>query len=425
MYNITAYLTVKNKTYYTVLTYYVDGARKLKWVSTGIKENESKKKAEKKLIQIRDEFKNKLETITTTKTENTRVQILFSDYMLKWLDMIKHQIEESTYTGYKRQIKGRTKEYFTKNPITLEDLKPVHILDFYNWLYSQGLKGTTVTKYHANIRKALDYAVKTDLILTNPAIKVGRPPQEQFIADYYNEEELNNLFKTIKDTSLELIVYLTAFYGLRRSEVLGIKWSAIDFENKTITISHKVVTVTDEDKNSKSKTKMITKSKTKNKSSYRTLPLFKEIEELLLYTRKMQEYYISIFKDSYNKQFKDFVCVDEMGNLRKPDYVSHKFKQLLRKNNLREIRFHDLRHSCGTLLVKKGISLREIQDWLGHSSSRTTERYTHLDSSTKIKSASAIENALSFNSNKCNEDNKKDILVLDSNIPNKDNFSNC
>lgn len=296
MYDITAYLTIKNKTFYTVLTYYVDGIRKMKWVSTGFKENESKKKAEKKLIQIRDEFKNKLETITTTKTEDKKVQISFSDFMIKWLDMIKHQVEESTYTGYKRQIEGRTKEYFTKNPVMLEDLKPVHILDFYNWLYSQGLKGNTVVKYHANIRKALDYAVQTDLIQSNPAIKVGRPQQEQFIADYYNEDELDNLFKVVKDTPLELIVYLTAFYGLRRSEVLGIRWSAIDFENKTITINHKVVTVTDENENSKTKTKIITKRKTKNKSSYRTLPLFKEIEELLLYTRKMQEYYMLYLK---------------------------------------------------------------------------------------------------------------------------------
>ena len=143
---------------------------------------------------------------------------------------------------------------------------------------------------------------------TIKAIKVGRPQQEQFIADYYNQEELNNLFKVVKDTPLELIVYLTAFYGLRRSEVLGIRWSAIDFENKTITISHKVVTVTNEDKEVKKKTKIITKSKTKNKSSYRTFPLFKEIENLLLYTRKMQEYYASIFKDSYNK--KDILNLD-------------------------------------------------------------------------------------------------------------------
>ena len=83
MYDITAYLTIKNKTFYTVLTYYVDGIRKMKWVSTGFKENESKKKAEKKLIQIRDEFKNKLETITTTKTEDKKVQISFSDFMIK------------------------------------------------------------------------------------------------------------------------------------------------------------------------------------------------------------------------------------------------------------------------------------------------------------------------------------------------------
>ena len=120
---------------------------------------------------------------------------------------------------------------------------------------------------------------------------------------------------------------------------------------------------------------------------------------------------MSIFKDSYNKKYKDYVCLDELGNLRKPDYVIHKLKQILKNNGLREIRFHDLRHSCATLLVKKGISLREIQDWLGHSSSKTKERYAHLDSSTKIKSATAIENALSFNGN------KKDILDLDSNIP--------
>ena len=90
-------------------------------------------------------------------------------------------------------------------------------------IFTQALKGTTVTKYHANIRKALDYAVQTDLIPSNPAIKVGKPHHKHFIADYYNEDELNTLFQVVKDIPLELIVYLTSFYGLRRSEVLGIR----------------------------------------------------------------------------------------------------------------------------------------------------------------------------------------------------------
>lgn len=359
MYDITANLTIKNKTCSAELTYYyVNGIKKTNWVSKGAPKNKNKKKNEKKLIKIRDEFINELEIITQNKVEkgkeNKKAQISFADFMVDWLNMIKYQIEESTYTGYKRQIEGRTKEYFTKNPVTLADLKPVNILDFYNWLYSQGLKGNTVIKYHANIRKALNYAVQADLIPANPCAKVGIPHQEQFIADYYNEEELNNLFKAIKGSTLELIIYLTAFYGLRRSEVLGIRWSAIDFENKTITINHKVVTVINENKDIHRKTILIAKSKTKNKSSYRTLPLLREIEELLLYTKRMQQYYKTILGNNYNYKYVDYVCLDEYGNLRKPDYVSHKFRQLLKKNKLREIRFHDLRHSCRYFACKKG-----------------------------------------------------------------------
>ena len=401
---ISASLTIKNKTYYAVISFYENGIRKQKWVSTKIKESESKRKAEKKLIQIRDEFIQNLNNVSIVKASNNDMDMPFIDFMLKWLNMIKHQIQESTYTGYKRQIEGRMKNYFTSNPVMLSELKPIHIIDFYNHLYSQGLKGTTVVKYHANIRKALDYAVKTDLIQNNPVLKVDRPVEEQYISDHYNEDELNLLFKIIKNTTLEVIVTLAAFFGLRRSEVLGLKWSAIDFENKTITISSTVVKAVCEDEDSKTKTKLISKSRTKNKSSYRTLPLFSEIENLLLSVKKKQEYYMSEFKSSYNKQYIDYICVDEMGKLRSPDYVSHKFKEILEKNNLRHIRFHDLRHSCGSLLVKKGVPLRNIQEWLGHSSSKTTERYTHLDSSSKLKPKEALENALSF------DDNKKDIL---------------
>lgn len=408
MYNINSYLSIKNKTFYCVITYYVNGKRKIKWISTDIKETASRKKAEKRRIEIRDKFiadYNPLNENKDSNVANKEENITFADYMVKWLDKIKHQIAEFTYAGYKRTIEGRIYKYFSETNILLIDLKPVHILDFYNHLYNEGLKGTTINHYHANIRKALDYATKTDLIVSNPATKIDKPKEEQFIASPYTEEELNKLFSAVSQTNIELLIYLSTFYGLRRSEVSGLKWDAIDFDNKTITIKHTVTKgTTKEGANT-----IIAKDKTKNKSSYRTLPLIEDIESLLLQKKNKIEYYKSLFKKSYINDFKEYVCVNDIGELFKPDYITHRFVSLLKKYNLRRIRFHDLRHSCATLLVKKGIPLREIQEWLGHSSSKTTERCTHLDSSSKIKSATVIENSLIL-------DIKKDILECTPNI---------
>ncbi|MFR1393189.1 MAG: tyrosine-type recombinase/integrase [Flavonifractor plautii] len=210
-------------------------------------------------------------------------------------------------------------------------------------------------------------------------LKIGRA--------YYLDSEVLNLFEVIKGHKIELVVLLTAFYGLRRSEVIGLKWSAFDFNHNCFSIRHTVTTC-----NVKGERVTIKKDKAKNKSSLRTYPLIPFLKERLLEAKKQQEENRKLCGRAYNKEYLGYVCVDVIGNLIKPNYVSSTFGKLLAKNNLRHIRFHDLRHTCASLLLANGVPMEQVKEWLGHSEiSTTVDIYGHLQYATKKQSAAAIE----------------------------------
>ena len=388
--NVTASLQVKNNIYQVVLNYKdINGKRKQKWVSTGLSEKgNNKREANQKMQEILTNFKENLNIKEETKNEK-----LFVSYLKEWLMSIKNTIEENTYDSYK-VIVNKICDYFQDKNILLNDLKPVEIQKFYNFLYSKELTGNTVLHYHNVIRKALQTALKLDLILSNPADRVERPKKEQFIGSFYSQAELNTLFTLIKDDPLQIVIYLASFYGLRRSEVLGLKWDAFNFDNKTITIKHKAIETRKDNKRV-----ILLKDKTKNQSSYRTLPLVDDIIVILQEHKKQIDENKKLCGNSYNKKYLDYICVDSMGKLFRPEYVTDHFTLIMNKNKdiLRKIRFHDLRHSCASLLLAKGIPMKEIQDWLGHSTYSTTANiYAHLEKDTKNKSANVLSNVLTF-----------------------------
>lgn len=388
--NITASLQTKNNIYQVVLNYKdINGKRKQKWVSTGLTEKGNNKRlANQKMQEILTNFKEDL-NCPNSKTDDK----LFTTYLKEWLLSIKNTIEENTYDSYK-VIVNKICDYFEDKKILLNDLKPVEIQKFYTFLYSKELTGNTVLHYHNVIRKALQTALKLDLILSNPADRVERPKKEQFIGSFYSQTELNTLFTLIKDDPLKQVIYLASFYGLRRSEVLGLKWEAFNFEDKTITIKHKAIETRKDNKRV-----ILLKDKTKNQSSYRTLPLVDDIIVLLKEHQKQIDENKKLCGNSYNKKYLDYICVDSLGKLFRPEYVTDHFTLIMNKNKdtLRKIRFHDLRHSCASLLLAKGIPMKEIQDWLGHSTYSTTANiYAHLEKDTKNKSANVLSNVLTF-----------------------------
>lgn len=378
----------KNGCYYTVIYYYdSQGKRKQKWQNTGLSIRGNKRKAQELLKERIGELEMTLER------EETQIPDMpFSQFMSNWLAMIKPTVLITTYGSYQYFIEKRINPYFDEKNITLQKIKTADIQEYYNTMLSKGTKWNSVAKHHAVIRKALDYAVKMDYILVNPAAKIETPKRQKFIAEHYNRDELQQLFEAVKGDLLEVPVILSAFYGLRRSEALGLKCSAIDFEQKTLCIKHTVCRISVDGKDV-----IVCKDTTKNKTSLRTLPLIPDVEKLLLKTKKQQESNRRKCRKAYNKEFLDYVCVDDMGNLLRPDYLSQHLQTVLKRNNLKHIRYHDLRHSCASLLLANGVSLKEIQDWLGHSDFSTTANiYSHLEYGAKVKSANKIAENLSL-----------------------------
>lgn len=227
--------------------------------------------------------------------------------------------------------------------------------------------------------------------------------REKSKRDYYNHAELDKLFEITDKSPLALIVRVAAYYGFRRSEISGIRWKSIDFTNKTITIENKVLNI---------KKQVICSEVLKTLSSNRTLPLLPEIEKLLIKRKKEIEANKIIYGESYNTKYEDYVFVKDDGNLILPDYITHTFCKLIRHNDLKHIRFHDLRHSCASLLVANKVPMKNIQEWLGHSSyNQTADTYSHLDFDSKKESANVISKLLS--EHKTNEELDSEILELE------------
>lgn len=379
---VAGHLQEKNNLYYVVLNYAdTQGKRKSKWISTGLPAKGNKKRAEARLMEERKKF-NPVPKISQS-------DILFADYMEQWLDIIKPSIEIVTFASYSTMVKSAISPYFRKKKITLFNLKPKDIQDFYTQELKR-VKASSVLHYHANIHKALKYAVKMGLISTNPADQVDRPRKEKFVGSFYDSDEVQKLFEIAKGTKLELAVLFGAFYGLRRSEIVGLKWDAIDFKDNTIVIRHTVTTCTLDGKKI-----TISKDRTKNVSSLRSLPLVPVFRKKLLALKKQQEENRRLFRKSYCTDYLDYIYVDELGERIKPNYITGAFPKLLEQHNMRVIRFHDLRHSCASLLLAAGVPMKAIQEWLGHSTfSTTADIYAHLAYKSKVQSADAMENIL-------------------------------
>lgn len=377
---MTASLRVKNDKYYVVLCHTSNGKKNQTWVSTGLTATDDEHKAEQIMLELLGE----------KSAEDASPDILFSDAVRRWLKDVKERVDEVTYQGYEVQAKAHVLPYFDDLQIRLCDVDCAVLQTYINvkakFGRSDGHGGLSPVslRQHKNVlNQALKMAQRDGLIQTNPAELVVMPRATQFAGIFYTETQMKALLTAVKNERLSPIIYITALYGLRRSELLGLKWDSINFEMQTLTIRHTVVRVT----------KVVQKDKTKNASSFRSLPLTADALKVFTLLRKQEDTYRRIYGKNYIDN--DYVFTWEDGHPYSPDYVSHTFQKLLKKYDLPHIRFHDLRHTCASMLLSEGYNLKDVQEWLGHSDIKMTANiYGHLDIKRKRSIANGLEQTL-------------------------------
>ncbi|MBE6943762.1 MAG: site-specific integrase [Ruminococcaceae bacterium] len=375
---MTGSLTIKNGKYYAVLNVYENGKRKKKWISTDLPEKGNKRKAEQILREKLAEYE-RMEGIVNN-------DILFCDYVRVWLDHSSRKVDSVTMQSYELIANRHIIPYFSDTEIKLSDIDHKAIQRFIDTkakngrLDGKGGLSPRSLKHLKNIvNQTLNLALQNKLIASNPCQFVILPQINKYQSKFYTEKQLKALFSALADDPMFPLVKITLLYGLRRSELLGLQWDSIDFDRGTITIQHTVSKVT----------KVVAKNKTKNASSHRTFPLIDDAAEIFKAAKCQETQNRIAFGREYKENTYVFKWAD--GHPYSPDYISERFRNLLKKHNLPHIRFHDLRHSCASMLLSMGWNLKDIQEWLGHSDIKMTANlYSHLDIDRKCNIANSL-----------------------------------
>jgi len=367
----------KGSPYYWIVLDYKDnqGKRKKRWENTHILvKGNNKRLAQAKLREVL----NKYETQNIDLADDT----LFTDFIVQWLETRKDikAITLVTYDGYKMALNKHILPYFEPLRLKVKDVKPAH-LEEYITLKLKKLSPNTVIKHLHNISKCLDSAIRKNIIAFNPAKRIDWPQKVKYTgAKHLSPEQIEHFLSAIKGDIIEPIILFAVFYGMRKSEILGLKWDAVDLEKNVFTIKHTVIRVNGT---------LHKNDRTKNKSSYGDMPIPKVIKDCLRKVKREQAQNKLLQPNDYVDEGYIFTHVD--GRLILPNYATSRFTKLLKKNDLPHFRFHDLRHSAAGFLRYLGFDMKDIQTWLRHGDIGTTMNiYVNLDMDAKENIAESL-----------------------------------
>jgi integrase len=298
-------------------------------------------------------------------------------FLARWLtEVAAHRNKLRTWEGYERIVELYLNPYLGR--VMLTKLGPEHVQRMINTLVTKGLAPNTIRNIRAVLRRALNQALRWRLVTFNAASLAEIPRIEQEQMSALDEAQARALLRTLKGDRLEVLYRVGLSLGLRRGEVLGLRWEDIDFATSILRVAQTV---------QRTKTRGLILSTPKTKGSIRTIPIPHVLLAALKLHKERQD------QEGVENQH-DLVFISTKGTPLDPDNVTHRFKVFVKAAGLPDdIHFHTLRHSCATLLLAQGVPIHVVKDILGHSQISTTMRYAHPTEQT-MRDATAEMDAL-------------------------------
>lgn len=306
-------------------------------------------------------------------------KLTVEQFLTHWLEnVVKTSVRTGTFRGYEQITRTHLIPALGRFPIA--KLAPLQVQQFLNERLKAGLSARTVQLIRTGLRRALGQALKWGYVARNVATLVDPPRVTRPEIKAMSPAEAKQFLEAIKGDRLEALFSVALAMGLRQGEALGLKWEDADFDSRTIRIRRSLQTVKGG----------LELSEVKTKNSRRDLPLVDSILAALKShrTRQLEE------KLHLGQNWQDlgFVFASEVGTAIYPRNVVRKFHSLLKAAKLGHYRFHDLRHSCASLLLAQGIPLKTVSDILGHSQiSITADFYAHIFDEQKREAMSVFD----------------------------------
>ena len=312
-----------------------------------------------------------LRKILTELDENRYVEPskeTFSSYLENWFTHYQKRIKDTTVSSRKYLM---DKHLIKENPFSNKELAKITTQDidaFYNLKLEQGYSTSTIRKIHQMLNQSFNQAIKWGKIPNNPVINADPPSVKKEEMKIWSFDEIHLFLQRCKNERHYLTFLLAIHTGMRRGEILGLKWSDIDFENKVIQVQRSLSHIP-------SKGYVLTTPKTKK--SIRSVPITTMIvNELRLHQKKQEEW-----KERLGEYFSDqgLVICTETGSFQDPRNVLRVMKRIIEEANVTPIRFHDLRHTHASILLSEGVDVVRVSARLGHANPKITlETYAHL-----------------------------------------------